>query len=288
MPELPEVETVVRTLIPRLRGRTFATLRHLRPDMLRPANTDFASLLPGRRVERITRRGKRILIHLDSGDTLAIHLGMTGQLTVEPSTVPIKPHTHLILELADTNAHSIEPSIATLRFRDPRRFGSLTWISADSASDDTLGPEPLSLRSQQLARLLSHTRRAIKTALLDQSLLAGLGNIYADEALFHAQIHPTTPANRLTLQQVQRLNRAIKLILRRAIRHRGSSLRDYIDVNGSSGRYQNLHAVYARTGQPCRRCGSTIVRIVLGGRSTHFCSNCQKARPRRKDRARSG
>jgi formamidopyrimidine-DNA glycosylase len=273
MPELPEVETVVRTLAPHLVGQRIAAIRHLRSDIVEPRDTDLASLLKSRRVTAIARRGKKILIRLDSDNTLCIHLGMTGRLTVEPSTEPIKPHTHLIADLSDLKS---QISNRQLRFRDPRRFGGIWWLCNGEPHDTNLGPEPLTIRPTQLAQRLSKTRRAIKTALLDQRLIAGIGNIYADESLFHSGIHPTIPANHLNREQVFRLNRAIKLILRRAINHRGSSLRDYVDADGEEGGFQLLHRVYDRKGKPCVRCKTPIKRIVLGSRSTHFCPRCQR------------
>jgi formamidopyrimidine-DNA glycosylase len=273
MPELPEVETVVRTLAPHLVGQRISAIRHLRSDIVEPANIDLASLLKNRRVRAIQRRGKKILIRLDADSTLCIHLGMTGRLTVERANEAIKPHTHLIAELSGK---------LQLRFRDPRRFGGIWWLCNGEADDTNLGPEPLTIRPDELFKRLSKTRRAIKTALLDQRILAGIGNIYADESLFHARIHPTTPGNRLTRQQVFRLNRSIKLILRRAINHRGSSLRDYVDADGEAGGFQLLHRVYARENAPCVRCKTPISRIVLGGRSTHFCPACQSASPPRR------
>jgi formamidopyrimidine-DNA glycosylase len=271
MPELPEVENVVRTLIPHLVGQRFAAIRHLRSDIVTPQNIDLANLLGGRRVSGIDRRGKKILIRLDNDATLCIHLGMTGRLTVERAEAELLPHTHLIADLSDRSQKARQ-----LRFRDPRRFGGLWWLCDGESGESGLGPEPLKVRTKDLAERLSKTRRAIKTALLDQRILAGIGNIYADESLFHSRIHPTTPANRLSEDQIKSLTHAIKLILRRAISHRGSSLNDYVDANGEEGAFQRLHRVYDRKGQPCPRCKTPIKRIVLGGRSTHFCPSCQK------------
>jgi formamidopyrimidine-DNA glycosylase len=273
MPELPEVETVVRTLAPHLVGQRISAIRHLRSDIVEPRNIDLAHLLQDRRVTAIQRRGKKILIRLDGDETLCIHLGMTGRLTIEQATAPIKLHTHLIADLSNLKS---QISNLQLRFVDPRRFGGIWWLCNGEADDTTLGPEPLKIRPNQLVARLAKTRRAIKTALLDQRLVAGIGNIYADESLFHSRIHPTTPANRLTREQIVRLNRAIKLILRRAINHRGSSLRDYVDADGEEGAFQLLHRVYGREGEPCPRCKKSIKRIVLGGRSTHFCPKCQR------------
>ncbi|HEY1629253.1 MAG TPA: bifunctional DNA-formamidopyrimidine glycosylase/DNA-(apurinic or apyrimidinic site) lyase [Tepidisphaeraceae bacterium] len=265
MPELPEVQTVVSGLAPRILGQRIVRIELLRPDILHPAGVDLAKHLSGQRVEQLTRRAKRIVFTLQDSNRFYIHLGMSGRLTAESAAAEIPKHTHLILHFAKFD----------LRFRDPRRFGGIWWLGAEP-DPDTIGPEPLLMRSKQLAARLSKTRRVIKTALMDQTLIAGLGNIYADESLFEARIHPLTPANRLKPEQIRRLNRAIKITLRRALRHRGSTLRDYVDAEGGSGAFQKLHRVYDRTAQPCRICKTPIVRIVVGGRSTHFCPHCQK------------
>lgn len=267
MPELPEVETVVRTLAPSLAGRHIVAVDLRRDDILQPRGIDLPALLVGQLVSRIDRRGKKILIRLSGGDTLGIHLGMTGRLTMEPRQSETRPHTHLFVDLSDGGQ---------MRFRDPRRFGGIWWLAAEESSDENLGPEALQIRPAQLARDLARTSRAIKTALLDQSLIAGLGNIYVDESLFEAGIHPQIAGKDLSPAQIARLTRAIKLTLRRAIRSGGSSLRDYVDANGDAGAFQKLHRVYDRKGQPCRKCETVIERVVLGGRSTHFCPKCQK------------
>jgi formamidopyrimidine-DNA glycosylase len=265
MPELPEVETIVRMISPRLTGRKIDHIRLVRLDIVRPARTDLAKCLPGRGIGRIYRRAKRIVFELDDGNRFYIHLGMTGRLTLESPKSAIKAHTHLVLEMGQEE----------LRFVDPRRFGGFFWLGSDDSWENDLGPEPLELSSEQLVVLLSQTKRAIKTALLDQKIIAGVGNIYADEALFAAKIHPRMAANRLTKEQIVRLNRGIKQVLTRALKHRGSTLRDYRDANGDSGNFQKLHRVYDRTGQPCWNCKTKIMRIVLGQRSTHFCPRCQ-------------
>jgi formamidopyrimidine-DNA glycosylase len=265
MPELPEVETVVRTLEPKLKNRRIVSVTLVRRDILQPANADL-SQLAGQTVQRIARRGKKILIYIESG-ILYIHLGMTGRLTMESSEMQQRPHTHLLVNLSDGGQ---------MRFRDPRRFGGVWWLPLDHDVDSGLGPEALTIRPIQLAQQLARTSRAIKTALLDQSILAGLGNIYADESLFAAGIHPTIPANKLAAKQISNLTRAIRQTLRRAILSGGSSLRDYVDANGEAGAFQKLHRVYDRAGKPCRKCKILIERIVLGGRSTHYCPKCQR------------
>jgi formamidopyrimidine-DNA glycosylase len=267
MPELPEVQTVVTTLRPKVVGRAIVGVVSVRPDIVTPAGLDVAERLCGRTVRSIERRGKRIIFTLDDDNRFYIHLGMTGQLSVVAPDAPPPKHTHLELDLGPER----------LRFRDPRRFGGLWWLGTASP-DVGMGPEPLGLRSEQLLRRLSRTTRAVKNALLDQTVVAGLGNIYVDEALHAAGIHPLTPGDRLKADEVGRLSRAIKLTLRRAIRHRGSTLRDYVDADGAAGGFQRLHRVYDRAGDPCGRCRTLIERIVLGGRSTHFCPRCQAAR----------
>jgi formamidopyrimidine-DNA glycosylase len=315
MPELPEVQTVVVTLRPRLLGRPILAVTLARTDILCPPDADLPALLTGRTVTSLERRGKKIIFTLDDGNRFVIHLGMTGQLTVTARADPLPPHTHLCLDLRPddvsddavprklhatttrtttttrTNAPPRPPHLAAgpqdrhpspspsvplqLRFRDPRRFGGIWWLGSSLPPDAGMGPEPLSLRPAQLARRLARTTRAVKNALMDQSVVAGLGNIYVDESLFAAGIHPLAPADTLSPDQVARLNRAIKTTLRRAIRNRGSTLRDYRDADGAAGSFQRLHRVYERAGEPCRRCRAKIARIVLGGRSTHFCPNCQ-------------
>jgi formamidopyrimidine-DNA glycosylase len=269
MPELPEVQTVVNTLQPAVVGHVIAAVDLRRADILLPAGFDLAGHLIGRTIEAIHRRAKRIVITLSDGNRFYVHLGMTGRLTVETPEAPLLPHTHLLINFA-------APSCETeLRFRDPRRFGGVWWMGQDDLLERSIGPEPLTLRASQLTKRLAGTTRAIKNALLDQSVIAGLGNIYVDESLFKAGIHPLTPGNQLTVDQVGKLNRAIKFTLRKALRHRGSTLRDYFDSNGNPGGFQKLHAVYDRADLPCRKCKRPIERIVLGGRSTHFCLTCQ-------------
>ncbi len=267
MPELPEVQTVVTSLRAKVLGRTIDAVDLRRSDIVTPADCDLPSTLHRRTIVDLSRRGKRIIFHLDVG-CFYVHLGMTGQLLIASATDAFAPHTHLQLRFAARpDQHDF-----VLRFVDPRRFGGIWWTAPGDVPDAGMGPEPLTLRSAALARRLAATTRAIKSALLDQSLIAGLGNIYVDESLFLARIHPLTAADRLSATAVGRLSRAIKVTLRNAIAHRGSTLRDYRDADG----VQSRHRVYDRAGLPCRRCRTAIVRIVLGGRSTHFCPKCQR------------
>ncbi|HEX4053730.1 MAG TPA: bifunctional DNA-formamidopyrimidine glycosylase/DNA-(apurinic or apyrimidinic site) lyase [Tepidisphaeraceae bacterium] len=266
MPELPEVETIVRTLRPSLLGRQFDALRVIRKDIVRPLGADLGSKALHRTIVRLLRRGKKIVFEFDDAARFYIHLGMSGRLTLDRPDAAIRPHTHMILQFGQQE----------LRFVDPRRFGGVFWLGTDQPADSDLGPEPLKMSARQLAARLAKTRRAIKTALLDQKLLAGLGNIYADESLFAAGIDPRTAADKLSRAEISRLNRSIKAVLNRAIRHRGSTLRDYRDANGLPGDFQKIHRVYDRAGKPCLVCRTPIERIVLGGRSTHFCPKCQR------------
>lgn len=265
MPELPEVETIIRTLRPSLLDRKIERVRIHRQDVIHPKNTDLTSHLTNRAITALERRGKKIIFNLDDNAKFYIHLGMSGRLTLAAAQTPTPPHTHLILDIASSE----------LRFTDPRRFGGIFWLGTNQSPDADLGPEPLTIQPKELAQRLKKTSRAIKTALMDQKLIAGLGNIYADEALFTAGIHPQIPAKKLNPPQIASLTQSIKTVLNRAIHHRGSTLRDYRDSNNQPGNFQKNHQVYDRAGKPCATCKTPIIRIVLGGRSTHFCPKCQ-------------
>lgn len=269
MPELPEVQTVVDSLRPKLLGRKIARVKLNRTDIVDPAEIDLPARLTGRTVSDITRRGKRIVFALDTGERFYVHLGMSGRLGMSRADDPPAAHTHLVV--------AFEGNSSELRFVDARRFGGIWWLGRELPPEGNMGPEPMATRAAQLGKRLARTTRAIKNALLDQTVLAGLGNIYVDESLFAAGIHPLAPANRLTAEQIGRLSRSIKSTLRRAIRHRGSTLRDYRDADGAPGAFQSRHRVYGREGKPCPNCRTAIERIVLGGRSTHFCPICQPA-----------
>ena len=270
MPELPEVETIVRSLRPSLLSRRIDRAQVNRTDIIDPPGIDFAALAKGRTIRNLSRRAKRIVFELDDATRFYIHLGMSGHLSLESPKSPLQTHTHLILDIAGKE----------LRFVDPRRFGGVFWLGKDKSIEEGLGPEPLEMEPHDLAPRLRKVRRAIKTALLDQKLIAGIGNIYADEALFTAQIHPRRLASRLSSDQVTRLSIAIKTVLTRAIEHKGSTVRNYRDANGQPGEFQKVHQVYDRTAKPCLVCGNPISRIVLGGRSTHFCRTCQANPPK--------
>lgn len=273
MPELPEVETVVRGLRPLVEGRRIASCRRASPLMARSDGGSFRRRLAGRRFLRIERRGKWMFFRLDGGDTLAIHLGMTGRLTIEPSTRPPTPHTHLRLAL--------EAGARELRLADPRRFGELLLCGPEAwerrFGDGRLGPDAADVSVGDLRAAACRTRRAIKAVLLDQRAVAGVGNIYADEILFDARIHPARRACDLSERDLARLRGAMRRVLRRAVLARGSTIRDYANADGRPGEFQLRHRVYGRAGSPCRRCGAPVElsRAVVSGRATHFCPACQ-------------
>jgi formamidopyrimidine-DNA glycosylase len=274
VPELPEVETVVRDLRPLLVGRRLTAVRHLSGQTLRkPWRADWHARLVGQTVRAVSRRGKWIVLDLDGERSLVVHLGMTGQLTVVPADTPLRAHTHLIFD--------VEGGEQQMRFRDVRRFGSATLFEtrAERAAffDGVgLGPEPFDLDPADWREELQ-TKRCLKALLLDQQVVAGVGNIYADEALFQARLHPARRACDLDRAEAGRLRKAITAVLTRAIEARGSTIRDYIGGSGLRGGYQDEFRVYGRTGEPCPRCGTPIASTRLAGRSTHYCPECQPA-----------
>jgi len=275
MPELPEVETVVRDLRPHLVGRRIAALEVSRKALRRKWSRRWNDVVIGRSVQAIARRGKWIMIDLD-GPWLLVHLGMTGQFMVKPAAERRQDHTHLVFTL-DDGRHE-------LRYRDVRRFGFAALFALRAELDTflgvaRLGPEPFDVDPAYWRQAVSKARRNLKAILLDQRIVAGVGNIYADESCFEARLHPTLLGTDLTAPQLERLRRAIAKVLTRAIERRGSSIRDYVGGSGQKGGYQEEFRVYGRTGEPCRRCRTPIERTVLAGRSTHFCPKCQARRP---------
>jgi formamidopyrimidine-DNA glycosylase len=272
VPELPEVETVVRDLRPHLTGRRLAAVRASRKALRRPWQAVWNDAVRGRRVQTVRRRGKWIVVDLDQGHHLVFHLGMSGQLTVVEADTAEGTHTHLVFDL--------DRGKMQLRFRDPRRFGSAVYCDGGELSaffDRTdLGPEPFDLKPTDWRRRLSATERCLKAVLLDQRVVAGVGNIYADEALYEARLHPARRADSLGAAEATRLRKAVAAVLTRAIEHRGSSVRNFVGGCGVQGEYQREHQVYGRTGDPCPRCGAPIERLRLAGRSSHYCPQCQR------------
>lgn len=222
--------------------------------------------LVGRRTEGLTRHGKYILAELDDRSRLLCHLGMTGQITGR--NIERDGHVHLVLGLSGKK---------TISFRDVRKFGKVEWIPAGASSPrlDKLGPDALEISSEKLQRGLSSRRLVVKLALLDQQILAGVGNIYADEALFGARLSPLRIASSLRAEEVSRLARHIRRILGTSVKRGGSTINDYIQPDGALGGYQGWHRVYGKTGDPCWRCKRPVQRTVLAGRSTHYCPQCQ-------------
>jgi formamidopyrimidine-DNA glycosylase len=281
VPELPEVETVVRDLRTALSGRTFRAVRRTTRKGLRKAwSAAWEQSLAGRTVAALSRRGKWIIVELDDGGRLVLHLGMSGQLTVVDAAEPMADHTHLVFDIADGRQ---------LRFRDPRRFGSAVLFADPAALDrffhrTGLGPEPFGLAADYWRQALAATRRSLKAVLLDQQIVAGVGNIYADEVLFQARLHPMARGCDLDQAAADRLRTAIAEVLERAIAGRGTTIRDYVGGDGLRGGFQVELSTYGQTGEPCPRCRTLIEEMRLAGRSSHFCPRCQPKPPRRRAR----
>lgn len=276
MPELPEVETIVRGLRPHLVGRTVAKVSYVAPHLIE-RDPNLRSLR-GETITAIDRRAKYMLLQLKSGRRLLVHLRMSGRLQIKEAQHRREKHEHLVLTFQDKSSKLV--------FRDVRKFGLFEFLNGDnSAGLDLLGPEATGIRTDELYALCQASRRPIKTLLMDQHRIAGLGNIYVDESLHRAHLHPLTPADSLTHEQAAELAKSIRFILRQAIRFMGTTFDSYRGADGSSGRYfERLH-VYGQTDKACN-CGKALIaKIVVGGRGTHFCPHCQKL-PKRKRRSR--
>jgi formamidopyrimidine-DNA glycosylase len=293
MPELPEVETVARGLARRITGQTVRSVQVLRPEILH-GHAGAIDRLSGRRIERVVRRGKQVLIRLDRRLSLVVHLGMTGRMVAVPPETPVEPHTHL--------RATFRRGKYELRYTDPRRFGGI-WILTAEASDalaaadhqckaagsgsgrrcefpwvgrrvPPVAADPLLISVAELRACLQR-RRQIKALLLDQDPISGMGNIYCDESLYRAGIHPLTRACELGPAAVRRLHRAMRTVLNAAIRAGGSSVSDYRGADNNRGWFQLEHRVYGRKGEPCRACGTPIEYLRVAGRGTHICPKCQ-------------
>ncbi len=275
MPELPEVETVKKTLEKKLAGLTITGVEIMMPKVIRePEPRQFANLVTGKKITKLGRRGKYLLIYLSEFSVLVIHLRMTGRLVYTRPEDPPPRHTHVVFHLSDG---------CQLRFADMRQFGRI--LLTDTRRLDQvkglkdLGPEPLGpeFTREFLRKELKRKRVRLKSLLLDQTFVAGLGNIYADEALYRSRLHPERIAQSLSPREIASLYRSIIEVLEEAILNRGTSMRDYVDGDGRAGNYQKLLRVYNREGQQCFRCGSNIARIKVGGRSSYYCPSCQKS-----------
>jgi formamidopyrimidine-DNA glycosylase len=268
MPELPEVETTVRGLDRVLRGRRIERVEARRPDLRRALPVDLGQRLTGARITGLGRRAKYGLIDTDRGDTLVFHLGMSGHWRIDPSE--IGKHDHFLIETDEGRR---------LALNDARRFGSLDLVRTAELAEwppfKALGPEPLETDARELKRRLAGRSASIKQLLLDQRIVAGLGNIYICEALYRAGIHPTRAGGSVSLERLKRLVPAIHDVLAEAIAAGGSTLRDFASPNGELGYFSKSFSVYDREGAPCA-CGGTVRRIVQGGRSTFYCPRCQR------------
>ena len=268
MPELPEVETVVRALREPLIGQTIIEIRNYWPKQINPELDEFQKRIYGKRVEAVERRAKYIVISLTDHETIIIHLRMSGHLSVVDKDFPAEKHVHTIFSLANGQE---------LRFRNPRKFGRVYLVQNQEDILGKLGPEPLepSFTVELLTERLNGRSRQLKPLLLDQTFIAGVGNIYADEAAFDASLHPERRVDTLSPEEINALHHAIQKVLRLGIEREGASISQYIKPDGTKGEMQNAVMVFRRTGQPCYHCATPIERIKLGGRSTHFCPNCQ-------------
>ena len=270
MPELPEVETTRRSLLPHVVGArvTAVTVRERR--LRRPLAADFEARLAGRGIAAIDRHGKYLLFRLDDGATLLVHLGMSGSLGLAAPDSPPAPHDHVVLQL------DRGPAVV---FNDPRRFGLMRVDRPEALTElGNVGRDPLTapLSADEWRELTRGRRAPIKTLLMAQRLLGGVGNIYASELLFAAGVRPRRRAGSLTRAELGRIAGALRAVLERAVALGGSSISDYRDANGNPGYFQIHHAVYDRAGQPCGTCGTPIVRVVQGGRSSFYCRRCQR------------
>jgi formamidopyrimidine-DNA glycosylase len=323
MPELPEVETVVRDLRPLVAGRVITGVRQSKKKLRRAWEPRWNAKVTGSRIEAVRRRGKWILIDLGREDPtplaslaappprgegrkterkhtpplplgegaggwgpsplLRIHLGMTGQFTVAPASTPEPDHLHVVFSLDDGNE---------LRLRDSRRFGSAEYFpdraAVEAEMNAELGPEPFGIDPDYFRQTIRGTSRNLKAVLLDQKAIAGVGNIYADEALFRAKLHPGRSGKALSPEECDRLREAIEAVMARAIESRGSTIRDYVGGSGLRGGFQNEFAVYGRTGEPCPACGTPIRSARFAGRSSHYCPECQKSFTTKRVPARRG
>jgi formamidopyrimidine-DNA glycosylase len=271
MPELPEVETVANGVHDRVhQQRILEVWTSGKPQTFKSPEPEIVEVLTGSTIARVRRVGKTIVASLTRPNgtpaEFLIHLGMTGRLLVSSPDVPLPPHTHAVLTLSGGNQ---------LRFVDARRFGRLSVRTLEPEPYAGPGTEPLTIPEDDFIALFKHRRTPIKAALLNQSLLHGVGNIYADESLFRAGVRPRRQAARLTRRELLALREALRTVLRHAIQLGGSSVSDYVDADGVRGFFQLEHRVYMRTGQPCLVCGTPIQKITLAGRSTHFCPTCQ-------------
>lgn len=282
MPELPEVETTRRGLAPHLEGRRVATVTLRRPDLRWPIPPEVARLLPGQRIDAVRRRAKYLLLDTGAGSAL-LHLGMSGSLRVLPPDAPVRPHDHVDIALEGRG----RAGARVLRFNDPRRFGCLLWQPSGEthALLRDLGPEPLpggagfdgpAFDGDYLFAASRGRRAPVKTFLMDQSIVVGVGNIYAAEALFAAGISPLRPAGRVSRERYRLLADAVRRILGHAIARGGTTLRDFLAPDGAPGYFEQELSAYGRGGEPCPNCGRPLKQATIGQRATVWCGRCQR------------
>lgn len=272
MPELPEVENLARGLAARILGATILDARCHFPAVVGSEPDCFARAVLGRRIQALHRHGKYLFFLMDRDVVLALHLRMTGQLLLVPPDQKPDKHTHLELILSDPSQKIV--------FRDVRKFGRMKVLEGSISrfvEEKKLGADALEISVETLYRAFQKTSRSIKAVLLDQRVLAGLGNIYTDEVLFREQISPLRKARSCSFEQTASLRRTIRSVLRAAIRGRGTTISDYVDARGESGSFQNSLRVYSRAGLPCPRCGTQIVKSRVAGRGTYSCPGCQSS-----------
>jgi len=277
MPELPEVETVANGVDARVRGQRIERVwTSGKPQTFKSSEAEIAETLIGARIERVRRVGKTIVMDLGRKNRAAaqflVHLGMTGRLLVSQADVPLPLHTHAVLSLSGAPGEKVGREV---RFVDPRRFGRLSVVT-EAGGYAGPGAEPMTISMEEFSKLFHGRKLAIKAALLNQSILHGVGNIYADESLFRAGIRPRKQAGRLTRAELARLHAALQKVLAHAIELGGSSVSDYVDADGVQGFFQLEHKVYGRAGEDCRDCGAGLKKIVVGGRTTVYCPTCQR------------
>lgn len=276
MPELPEVETTRRGLAPHLQGRQIQAVTLRRPDLRWPIPPEIARDLPGQRITGVRRRAKYLLMDVESGDSALLHLGMSGSLRVLPADTVVRAHDHVDIVLAAKAGGAGQ----VLRFNDPRRFGSLLWQPAGQTHEllQGLGPEPLSedFDGDYLFELSRGRKAPVKTFLMDQAVVVGVGNIYAAESLYRAGISPLRAAGRVARERYQVLAEAVKEILGHAITRGGTTLRDFISPDGAPGYFEQELSAYGRGGEPCPRCGRPMKQANIGQRATVWCGHCQK------------
>jgi formamidopyrimidine-DNA glycosylase len=274
MPELPEVETIVRGLRKTVVGKRIKSIKVIFPGIVKQDTKNFIRDVGRSKIIMVRRQGKYILIDLSNGKTILTHLGMTGNFLLVKSSSPLNKHDHLIVRFYENDKE--------LRYNDQRKFGKIksfpTFKEENISELKKLGPESLNISAPDFINLLQKRKGRIKSALLNQQIIAGLGNIYADESLFEAKIHPSQKIDKLSLQKLKRLHQAIQKILTKAIKAGGSSIENYYNVNGEIGSFQLQHKVYGREGLSCKRCGTKINRIKISQRSSYFCPKCQPLR----------